>query len=284
MRKLAVVNMKGGTAKTTTAIHLAVGLSLRGRRVLLIDTDPQGNVGHALGVHPQQTLRELMLGDAPLEAVIQGGVRPNLDVIAATPAAFALEQQLAGATQRETLLSRRLRPLADYDAVVLDSSPAMSLLTLNTLLYAEEIVVPVAMDAMAIVGARQTLSGVAELHSLWPERRLDLLAVLPTFVNRNTVATRKTFDVLEADPQIGPKLFRRGIRQCLDLTYATANRQTIWEYAPRSRAAEDFDALVGFVYNGAASGLTADTGVADAPACPEEGTIHGAQEETRAVL
>src|SRR5512140_3404633 len=165
MRQIAVVNMKGGTAKTTTAINLAAGLSLRGRRVLLIDTDPQGNVGHALGVHAAQTLRELMLGEATLDAVIQRAARTNLDVITATPAAFSLEQQLAGATQRETLLSRRLRDLRGYDAVVLDSSPAMSLLTLNPPLSAQEIVVPVGTDAMAIVGARQTLNGVADLHS-----------------------------------------------------------------------------------------------------------------------
>ncbi len=277
--------MKGGTAKTTTAIHLAGGLSRRGRRVLLIDTDPQGNVGHALGIHPHQTLRELMLGEVSLDAVIQAGARPNLDVIAATPAAFALEQQLAGATQRETLLSRRLRGLAGYDAVILDSSPAMSLLTLNTLLYAEEIVGPVGMDAMAIVGARQTLNGVAELRSLWPERRLELLAVLPTFVNPNTIATRKTLEALEADSQMGPRLFRPGIRQCLDLTYAIANRQTIWEYAARSRAAEDFDAFVAFVTGETAQvSAGAEAAACDAAACPREGHIHGQEEENRAVV
>ncbi len=285
MRQIAVVNMKGGTAKTTTAIHVAAGLAMRGRRVLLIDTDPQGNVGHALGIHPACTLREMMLGDAPLDAVIQREARPNLDVITATPAAFSLEQQLAGATQRETLLSRRLRGLAGYDTVVLDSSPAMSLLTLNALLYAQEIVVPVGMDAMSIVGARQTLNGVAELHSLWPERRLELLAVLPTFVNPNTIATRKTFEALEADRQIAAKLYRRGIRQCLDLTYATARRQTIWEYAPRSRAAEDFDSFIAFVYDGAAQVRPeAVDGVPAAFLAAEEGSIHGKEEENRPVV
>jgi chromosome partitioning protein len=96
---------------------------------------------------------------AALDEVIVRGVRPRLDVIASTTAAFGLEARLAGEPLRETILSRRLRPLSSYDAVVIDSSPAMNLLTYNALLFAEEIVVPVAMDLIAIIGAQQTLAG-----------------------------------------------------------------------------------------------------------------------------
>src|SRR5512135_3506877 len=109
MRKIAVVNMKGGVGKTTTAVNLAAGLATRGRRVLLVDTDPQGNVGHALGVHPERGLLQLMLDEARAAEVIVGGVRDRLDVITSTTEAFALERQLAGVTQRETILARRLR-------------------------------------------------------------------------------------------------------------------------------------------------------------------------------
>jgi chromosome partitioning protein len=146
------------------------------------------------------------------------------------------------------VLARRLRGLTGYDAVVIDSSPAMNLLTYNALLYAEEIVVPVAMDLMAIIGARQTLAGVAQVRELWPERRLDVLAVLPTFVNSNTHATRATLETLEQDPMMGPRVLLPGIRQCIDLNYATAQHQTIWEYAPKSRAAEDYNRMVDFVH------------------------------------
>src|SRR5262249_25769734 len=125
--------------------------------------------------------------------------------------------------------------------------PAMSLLTYNVLLYASDIVVPVGMDGMAIIGARQTLRGVQEIRDLWPDRRLDLLAVLPTAVNGATNATRGTFDVLEQDGEIRDRLYRPGIRQCIDVTYALTQRQTIWEYAARSRAAEDYSAFVQFI-------------------------------------
>jgi chromosome partitioning protein len=223
--------------------------------VLLVDADPQGNLGHALGVHHDSTIREVMLGTVPFQEAIVRGVRERLDVMTSTPAAFSLETQLAGAPQRETILARKIAGLAGYDAVVVDTSPAMSLLTYNVLLYVHDLIVPVAMDGMAIVGARQTLAGIHEIRELWPDRRLDLVAVLPTSVNTTTNATRAAFAALDSEPEMGAHLYRRGIRQCIDVTYAIAEQQTIWEYAPRSRAAEDYDAFVQFVAGGTGAGL-----------------------------
>src|SRR5580658_3291813 len=132
MRKFAVVNMKGGVGKTTTAVHIAAGLAARGQQVLLVDADPQGNVGHTLRLRPFHTFEQLMTGEASLDEVVLKGVRHGLDVVVSTPAAFSLERRLAGETQRETILERRFRDLK-YDAVVIDTSPAMNLLTYNAL-------------------------------------------------------------------------------------------------------------------------------------------------------
>jgi chromosome partitioning protein len=247
MRKIAVVNMKGGVGKTTTAVHVAAGFAARGYRVLLIDADPQGNIGHTFRLRQSLTIEHLLTGEAPPEAVIVRGVRENLDAIPSTPSAFSLERRLAGETQRETILARRLRGVTGYDVAVIDSSPAMNLLTYNALLYSEELIVPIGMDLMAIIGARQTLNGVAEVKDLWPERRLELLAVLPTFTTASNNATKAALEALEQDPQLGPRLFLPGIRQCIDLNYATSQRQTVWEYAPRSRAAEDYTRFLDFV-------------------------------------
>jgi len=253
MTKISVLNMKGGVGKTTTAIHLAAGLARRGARVLLIDADPQGTVGHVFGASSSPTIREVLLCECTPEQAIRPRVRENLDLLPASPAAFGVERRLAGESQPEATLSRRLETLNGYDAVVVDTSPSMSLLTFNGLLYADRLVIPVAMDHMAIIGARQTMNGVREVKQLWPDRQLDVLAVLPTFVNVVTIATRAARAALDADPVLGKLVFGRGIRQCLDLTYASAAHQTIWEYAPRSNAAEDFDAFV--------DGVTQATGV-----------------------
>ena len=245
MRTIAVVNMKGGVGKTTTAVHIAAGLRARGRRVLLVDADPQGNIGHLLGLSSPNTIREVMLGEvAPAEAILELDTRPGLGVIVSTPAAFTLETMLAGTVQRETLLARRLKDLHGFDVMVIDSSPAMNLLTYNALLCATELVIPVGMDTMALAGARQTLDGVNEIRGLWPDRKLTLAAVVPTAVNINTHASKAAMQALAADKEMGPALFERGIRQCIDLTYAAASHETIWEYAPASRAAEDYSALV----------------------------------------
>jgi len=265
MRKLAVVNMKGGVGKTTTAIHLAAGLAQRGARVLLIDADPQGNVGHTLRVRATRTFEHLMTGDATLEAVTVPAVRKGLNVVISTPSAFALERRLGGETQRETILARRLRHEQSYDAIVIDCSPAMNLLTYNALLFAEELIVPVSMDLMAVIGVRQTLQGVAQVRELWPDRRLDLLGVLPTFVHSGVHATRATLEALEQDPAIGAHLIRPGIRQCVDLNYSTASHQTIWEYAPKSRAAADYSKLIDFVEDTGTSSGYATTSERHAP-------------------
>ena len=159
-------------------------------------------------------------------------------------------RRLAGETQRETILARRMRnevSAQGYDLVVVDTSPAMGLLTYNALLFAEELLVPVGMDLMAVIGARQTMAGVKQVRELWPERKLDLLAVLPTYVHSANHATRAAMEAIESDPSLGNRVFRPGIRQCIDLNYATASHQTIWEYAPRSRAAEDYTKLIDFV-------------------------------------
>ena len=254
MRKIAVVNMKGGVGKTTTAIHLAAGFASRGWRTLLVDADPQGTVGQFLRLRPAKTLSDLMTGTEPGAVIVASG-RPNMDVVVSTPAAFTLDAQLAGVMQRETVLRRALAGIAGYDAVVVDTSPAMGLLTYNALLYATELVIPVSMEPMALVGARQTLDGIEQIRALWPEHPLTLTAVVPTGVNLGTHASRATLEALQNDPRMRAPL-SVGVRQCIDLTYAVAASQSIWEYAPASRAAADYTALVDTLVTPAAEART----------------------------
>ena len=102
---------------------------------------------------------------------------------------------------------------------------------------------PVSMEPMALTGARQTLDGVEQIRALWPEHPLTLLAVVPTGVNLGTHASRATLEALRSDARLSGSL-RAGIRQCIDLTYAIAAGQSIWEYAAGSRAASDYATLI----------------------------------------
>ena len=130
---------------------------------------------------------------------------------------------------------------------------------------------PVLAEQLARHGSPDNRAAVDAVRDLWPDRRLDLLAVLPTSVNTTTNATRAAFEAIDADPEMREHVYRRGIRQCIDVTYALTQRQTIWEYAPRSRAAEDFDAFVRFV-----TGRDATVG-AESDARAETATIEKSQ-------
>ena len=244
MVRLAIVNMKGGVGKTTTGVNLAIGLANRGRRVLLVDMDPQGNVAHSLKIRAQQnTVYDLMADDMVVDQVIRSAVRPNLDVIPSSNLAFGLENRLAGETLREKVFTRRMRAVQNYDFVVVDTSPAMSLLTVNTLLYVDWVMLTVSMDQMAIIGAVQSLAGLKRVMTAFesPEKRI---LVLPTMVNASTNGSKETMSAMQEDPDLAQYLLPVSIRQDVKLSYAAASKRSIWEYDPRTRASEDYQRLV----------------------------------------
>lgn len=244
MLRVAIVNMKGGVGKTTTSVNLAVGMAGHGKRVLLVDMDPQGNVAHSLKIKANQnTIYDLMADDMVIDQVIRSNVRRNLDVIPSSNVAFGLENRLAGETLREKIFTRRMRHVQHYDCVLVDTSPAMSLLTVNTLLYVDVVLLTVSMDQMAIIGAVQSLAGLKRVLSAFESPGKKIL-VLPTMVNAATNGSKETMTALQEDPDLAQFLLPIVIRQDVKLSYAAASKRSIWEYDPRTRAAEDYTRLV----------------------------------------
>jgi chromosome partitioning protein len=243
-RRIAVLNHKGGTGKTTTAVNLAAGLAERGHRVLLIDSDAQGNVGISLGITGERSLYHVLVQDfEPLEAVVP--VRKSLDVITADATLAAAEIWLAQqeVAERSRILTRRLNLMQvsrRYDFVVIDCGPSLNLLNQNALSYADEVIIPVACDYLALVGVKQVLRTIREV-----ERHLHhavrVSAVLPTFFDGRTRLAGEVLETLRGhfkERCLGP------IRTNTKLAEAPSHKKSIFEHAPESNGAQDYDRVV----------------------------------------
>lgn len=238
-RRIAVVNHKGGTGKTTTAVHLAAGLAALGHRVLLVDADPQGNVATWLGVDAESCrMADLATGRATFrEARIE--VRENLDVVASDWRLAEAEERLVKSPEREKWLRKRLRGLKEYDFVIVDCAPSMSILTSSALAFVDEIVIPISMEYLALVGVRQIIDNILRVNA--KGREIRIAAVVPTFYQTNL---RKNREILRSLRLYFHDRLAEPIRMNVRLSEAPSHRKTIFEYSPRSPGANDYRRLV----------------------------------------
>jgi len=239
-RRLAIFNHKGGTGKTTTSVSIAAGLASRGARVLLVDTDSQGNVSVSLNVKAERSLYHvLVMGLRASEAIVS--VRPNLDLIVANETLAAAELYLAGRQSRDRVLQTRLAPLFDaYDVIVLDCSPSLSLMNQNALVVAEGVLVPVACDFLSLVGVRQVIKTIKNVNTLL-HHPVQIYGVLPTFYDARARICRDAVDTMKqhfGDRCLPP------IRAAMKIKEAPAQGKTIFEYADGSNAARDYMRIV----------------------------------------
>lgn len=249
-RGIAIFNHKGGTGKTTTSVTLAAGLAARGKRVLLIDTDAQGNVGVSLGLKAERTLYHvLVMGLSGKDAVTN--VRPNLDVIPSNETLAAAELYLAGRQNRDRVLASRLHAVAEgYDHVIVDCSPSLSLMNQNALCLVDSVLVPVACDYLSLVGMRQVIKTVKSVNQLL-HHPVRIWGILPTFYDARAKICHEAVETLKT--HFGDRCLRP-VRQAIKVKEAPAQGQTLWEYAPGSVAAEDYAYVVDRVLGIAAAG------------------------------
>jgi chromosome partitioning protein len=239
MRKIAIALSKGGVGKTTTAVNLAAGLAREGQRVLLVDMDSQGQSAQAFGLRPEAGLAEVVIDGLPLEQAILAA-REGVSIVAGGRSLVGLKRVIARKEfGGERTLAESLEFLEGrYDVVLVDTAPAWDTLTVNALFYASEVLIPVALEVLALQSMIEFTRSVASLQKY--HSSLALRYVLPTFMDRRVKKSAEIlgqlqahFDELVCDP----------IRYNVRLSEAPGHGLSIFEYAPRSAGAQDYQRL-----------------------------------------
>jgi chromosome partitioning protein len=241
MNIIAIANQKAGVGKTTSAIHIGAGLHQLGKRVLLIDLNPQANLTHSLGIMANgldKTVYHVLKGEVPIEAIWID--RTGMKVLPSTPALAGAEMELSGMPGREFLLKEGIGRPWGFDYILIDCPPSLGLLTLNALTTAKEILIPVGMEILALQGMRELLQTV-EVVKKWLNRVLTVAGVIQTRLD-----ARKTFD-REVEEKIkayfGDKVYKTQIREDISLAKASSFGKTVFEYNSDSPGAKNYSAL-----------------------------------------
>ena len=240
----AVVNQKGGVGKTTTTVNLAAYLATFGKRVLLIDIDPQSDASVGLGINRSQIIQclyNILIDGIPISETIIKSSLANLDVLPSTPRLAGAEVELVAVEGRETRLKEALASVKEnYDLMVIDCPPSLSLLTVNALTAADEVIIPIQCEYYALEGISQ-LTHTLELvrESLNPA--LKIRGIVLTMFDPRTLLSSQVAE--EARKYFGSKVFKTVIPRNVRLAEAPSFGQPIIFYDPGSKGAEAYENL-----------------------------------------
>ncbi len=235
---IAFANQKGGVGKTTSAIHIAAALAALHQRVLLCDLDPQGNIASGLGIRKSEIKRSIydaVIGACEAKDAILATEIVGLSVLPSHLSLVGVESELAGQEGANTAVREMLEPISrDYDYIILDCPPSLSLLTVNALVAATAVVVPMTLEFYALEGLSQLHISIRRVRELY-NPRLYLAAVLPTMYNPRLSLTQSVMEELRT--HYGDKLLKHPIPRSVKVAEAPGFGKTVFETAPTSSAA-----------------------------------------------
>lgn len=244
-RRIAFINEKGGTGKTTLAVNVAAFFALKKqKKVLLVDLDTQGHAGKSLGIDVRTAEATVfsLLTDPTLDpqAVVRSTPVPGLSVIASWKDMAEFATRAAQTHRREFLLRDRLAPIAQaYDYVIFDAPPSLGLSTTNILLAADEVVIPVATTYLALDGCAEMVDTVDRIRTEYDHAALQISLVVPTMYRKTALAD----EIVSKLGQYFPRRVAEPLGFNVAIDESQSHGQTIWEYAPWSRGATLLQAI-----------------------------------------
>jgi chromosome partitioning protein len=249
-RIVCVANQKGGVAKTTTAVNLGAALALRGHRTLVIDVDPQANATTGLGIDHRTVERssyDLMVGDAPLEACVLETDIPGLFCVPASVDLAGAEVELVGSLAREHKLAEALNSATEaYEVIFLDCPPSLGLVTINALVAAQDLIVPVQCEYYALEGLGQLLNTAERVRrSLNPDLRIA--GVVLTMYDARTKLSSQVADEVRA--HFGDLVFKTVVPRSVRLSEAPSFGEPVVTLDPSSRGSISYKLLAAEVEN-----------------------------------
>lgn len=252
-RIIAVANQKGGTAKTTTTVNLGAALGERGKKVLLVDMDPQGSLGVGWGIgdvyNLPKSIYQVLMGEAGLRDVIIS-VRLNVDLAPANIYLSAAEFQLINKHRREDKLKNALQPVRDlYDYVLIDCPPSLGLLTVNALSAADQVLIPMSCDFYSMVGVTLLLDTIREIQ-VEVNPRLRVLGILATRFDTRTLHSREVLERTKNEMGKGMRVFDSLVKESVRFKESPVVGQSILEYASSNDGARAYRTLAEEVENG----------------------------------
>jgi chromosome partitioning protein len=246
-RIIAIANQKGGVGKTTTTINLGAALAKLGRNVLVVDLDPQGNASTGLGIGPDErdnTTYELLLDDVPLANVIKPTDTPGLSIIPATVDLSSADVELVSNEKRSFLLHDALRQFAmdehGFDYVLIDCPPSLNLLTVNAMVAAHSVLVPLQSEFFALEGLSQLMLTIREVRQAANAHLRIEGIVLTMYDARNNLSQQVETDARE---NLGELVFRTVIPRNVRLSEAPSFAKSVLDYDPDSKGARAYVAL-----------------------------------------
>ncbi len=241
---IAVTNQKGGVGKTTTAINLATALAVLGKKVLVVDIDPQGNASTGLGIAEKARVpgaREFILGEASLKKSVVKTDIDDLHVIPGHQDLAGLEVELLDHARRAYVLKEALAPKQDkYDTILIDCPPSLSMLTVNAMVAAQHVLIPLQTEFFALEGLSQLLKTIKQI-AMGPNPTLDVLGVVLTMYDRrNNLSEQVSEDVRKV---LGDKVYDTVIPRNVRISEAPSHGIPVIVYDPQCAGSEAYIAL-----------------------------------------